>query len=191
MQAYTHFRSVFDVSPAGPMENAWAAVVGEIRAWMARKEKDPLKGFFFKGGSWTAPAPAWEVTEIQGLYGPFIFTERNIANVVERVLDGPVAPAESLELSGVHFGGWTTGEEDFGFFGNAKGLEMMSGAAHHRRLDGVRESRALRSDLKGIDRTGFMSAVALVQSDVRREKKRRSRPWIARRVYRRVWVDCL
>lgn len=67
MQAYTHFRSVFDVSPAGPMENAWAAVVGEIRAWMARKEKDPLKGFFFKGGSWIAPAPAWARVETRAL----------------------------------------------------------------------------------------------------------------------------
>ena len=67
MQAYTHFRSVFDVSPAGPMENPWAAVVGEIRAWMARKEKDPLKGFFFNGGSWTAPAPAWARVETRAL----------------------------------------------------------------------------------------------------------------------------
>jgi len=38
-------------------------VVGEIRAWVARKEKDPLKGFFFKGESWTAPAPAWARVE--------------------------------------------------------------------------------------------------------------------------------
>ncbi len=59
MQAYTHFHSVFDVSPGGPMENAWAALVGEVRAWIAYKEKDPLKGFFFNGGVWTAPAPGW------------------------------------------------------------------------------------------------------------------------------------
>ena len=58
MQVYTHFRSVFDVSPAGPMDNPWAALIGEIRAWIARKEKDPLKGFFFKGGNWSGPAPA-------------------------------------------------------------------------------------------------------------------------------------
>ena len=48
MQAYTHFRSVFDVSPARPMDNAWAALIGEIRTWIVRKEKDPLKGFFSK-----------------------------------------------------------------------------------------------------------------------------------------------
>ncbi len=63
MQAYTHFRSVFDVSPAVLMENGWAALVGEVRAWVARKQKDPLKGFFFNGGSWTAPAPAWARVE--------------------------------------------------------------------------------------------------------------------------------
>jgi hypothetical protein len=67
MQAYTHFRSVFDVSPARPMENAWAAAVGEIRAWIARKEKNPLKGFFFKGGNWTAPAPTWARVETRAL----------------------------------------------------------------------------------------------------------------------------
>lgn len=58
MQIFTHFHSVFDVSPSGPMENPWAALVGEIRAWIARKEKDPLKGFFFTGGAWTGPPPA-------------------------------------------------------------------------------------------------------------------------------------
>src|SRR5262245_14390362 len=58
MQAYTHFHSVFDVAPGVPMENPWAALVGEVRAWIARKEKDPLKGFFFNGGVWSAPAPS-------------------------------------------------------------------------------------------------------------------------------------
>ena len=36
MQAYTRFRSVFDVSPAGPMDNPWAALIGESRAWITR-----------------------------------------------------------------------------------------------------------------------------------------------------------
>ena len=126
-----------------------------------------------------------------GAGGGLIFSEGNISNVMERILDRPMAPAESLELSGVHFGGWATSDEDFGFFGNANAFEMMSGAVHHRSLDGVRESRALRSDLEGIDLTGFMPAVALVQSDIRREKKHRSRPRTAWRVCRRAWVDCL
>jgi len=98
---------------------------------------------------------------MSGSDGGPILAESNITDVVNGIFDGPVTAAKGLDLSGVHFGGWATGEEDFGFFGNAKGFEMMSGAAHHRRLDGVRESRALRSDFEGIDLTGFMSAVAL------------------------------
>lgn len=115
-----------------------------------------------------------------GAGGGLILSEGHIPNVVERVLDGPMAPAEGLELSGVHFGGGATAEEDFGFLGDADGFEMMSGPLEDRRLDRVRESRALRSDLKRIDLTGFMPTVALVQRDVRREKKRRSRPWRGR-----------
>ena len=126
-----------------------------------------------------------------GASGGLIFSESNIANVVEGVLDRPVAPAESLELSGVHFGGGATGDEDFGVFGNANGLEMMSGAADHRRLDGVRESRALRSDFERIDLTGFMPAVALVQSEVRRGEKRPLGSKKAGRVCQRVWADWL
>ena len=58
MQIFTHFHSVFDVLPSGPMENPWAALVGEVRAWIVRKEKDPLKGFFFTSGTWSGPSPA-------------------------------------------------------------------------------------------------------------------------------------
>src|SRR5260221_3740960 len=114
--------------------------------------------------------------------GRAILAEGHVADVVERVLDRPVTAAKGLELSGVHCGGRAAGEEDFHCFGNANGLEMMGGASEHRGLDGVRESRALRSDCERIDLPGFMPAVALVQSDVRRGKKRRSRPWTARRV---------
>ena len=63
-----------------------------------------------------------------GAGGGQILPESNIANVVERALDGPVAPAERLELGGVHFGGRATGDQDFSLLGNANGLEMMSGA---------------------------------------------------------------
>ncbi len=48
---------------------------------------------------------------------------------------------------------------------------MMSGAPDHRGLGGVRESRVLWSDFEGVNLTGFMPAVALVQSDVRRGEK--------------------
>jgi hypothetical protein len=128
---------------------------------------------------------------IAGVGGRAIFAKGNISDVVERVLNGPVTPAERLDLSGVHFGGRAAGEEDFNFLGNATGLEMMSGAVDHCSLNGVRKARALRSDLEGIDLAGFMPAMGLVQSDVRREKKRRSRPWKGGRVFQRVWVDCL
>lgn len=57
MQTYTHFRTVFDVSPAADVDNPWAALVGQVRAWIVSKEKDALKGFFFNGGAWVAPPP--------------------------------------------------------------------------------------------------------------------------------------
>ena len=68
MQTYTHFRTVFDVSPAAPMDNAWVALVEQVRAWVARKEKAPLKGFFFKGGVWTAPPPKRAKVETRVLH---------------------------------------------------------------------------------------------------------------------------
>ena len=68
MQTYTHFRTVFDVSPAVPMDNAWAALVRQVRAWIARNEKDPIKGFFFKVGVWTGPPPKRAKVETRVLY---------------------------------------------------------------------------------------------------------------------------
>ena len=68
MQTYTHFRTIFDVSPAAPMDNAWAALVGQVRAWVARNEKDPLKRFFFKGGVWTGPPPKRAKVKTRVLY---------------------------------------------------------------------------------------------------------------------------
>lgn len=53
MQAYTHFRSVFDIEPVGEIANPWPALIGEVRAWVSRKEKTQLKGRFFSGGSWS------------------------------------------------------------------------------------------------------------------------------------------
>ena len=126
-----------------------------------------------------------------GVSGGLIFSEGDISNVVERVFDGPVAPAERLELSGIHFKGGATAENNFGIFGNLNGLEMMSGAANHGGLGRVREPRAFWGDLEGVGLMCFMPAVCLVQSDIRREKKRRSSSWTARRVCRRAWVDWL
>ena len=126
-----------------------------------------------------------------GANGRAIFTEGDIAHVVDGILDGPVASAEGLELSGVHLSGWTAGDHDFGFFADVNGFEMMSGADNDGGLDGVRKPGSLRGDLEGINLAGFMPTVPLVQSDVRREKKRLPVPWRAGRVFGRAWVDCL
>lgn len=53
MQAYTHFRAVFDVEPVGQIANPWPALIGEVRAWVSRKERAELKGWFFSGGTWS------------------------------------------------------------------------------------------------------------------------------------------
>ena len=68
MQTYTHFRTVFDVSPADTTEKPWLALIGEIRAWISRKENDPLKGFFFKGGNWSGRAPGRARVTTRALY---------------------------------------------------------------------------------------------------------------------------
>ena len=128
---------------------------------------------------------------VSGAHRGAIFTEGDIAHVVDGILDGPVAPTGGLQLSGVQASGGATGDHEFGFLGHADRFEMVRGAGNDRRLDGVGEARALRSDLEGIDLTGFMPAVALVQSDVWREKKRLPAPGRAGRVYQRAWVDWL
>ena len=72
--------------------------------------------------------------------GRAILAEGDVADIVDGILDGPVTTAEGLDLSGIHFGGGAAGEKDFGFLGNAKGLEMVSGATDHGGLDGVGKS---------------------------------------------------
>ncbi len=49
----------------------------------------------------------------------------------------------------------------------------MSGADDESGLDGVWEIGLLGCNLKGVHLAGFMTAMALVQGDVRRKKKRR------------------
>ena len=131
------------------------------------------------------------VGTMSGADGGAIFSESHVADVVDGIFDAPVASTGKLDLSGAHSGGWTTGQEDLGFLGDAHAFEMVSGAADHRSLGGVGEARVLRSDFKGIDLPSFMPAVALVQGDVRRGKKRPSGPWKGGRVFQRVWVDWL
>jgi hypothetical protein len=87
-----------------------------------------------------------------------------------------VPAAKGLHLRGVHLGGRAASQDDFGFLGHAPGFEMMGGAANQCGLGGLRESSALRRECKGIDRARFMPAVALVQREVRREKKRPGGP---------------
>ncbi len=110
---------------------------------------------------------------------------------MDGIFDGPVTAARNLDLSRAQLSGWAAGEEDFGFFGNLNGFEMMSRPDNDRRLGSVREARVMRIDFEGIDLTGFMSAVTLVQSKIRREKKRRPVPWKGGRVFGKAWVDWL
>lgn len=119
-----------------------------------------------------------------------IFAEGDIAHIVE-AFDPPVAAPEGLQLRRVHLGRGPTAEDDFGFFGDTDGFEMVRGAANDGRLDGVGKASLGWSDLKGIDLAGFMASVTLAQRDVRRGKKRPSGPGRGGRVYGRAWVDWL
>lgn len=106
-----------------------------------------------------------------GADGGVIFAESDIADIVDGILNAPVASPGNLDLSGAQLGGGATGQEDLEFLGHAEAFEMMSGAPDYRGLSGVREPRVLRSDFEGVNLTSFMPAVALVQSDVRRGEK--------------------
>ena len=101
-----------------------------------------------------------------------IFAEGNVTHIMNGIFDGPVAPAGNLDLSGVELSSRSAGEEDFGFLAHAHGFELMGGTKNHRGLGGVRKAGGLGSDFKGIDLTGDMPAVCLVQSYVWRGKKR-------------------
>lgn len=163
-----------------------------------RSEPGQIGSLFLFAGGIQATEADDEITQGGEILGSMAFAggravlaESDIAHVVERVFNRPVAPAEALELSGVHLSGRATGEGHFGFFGNLQRFEMMSGADQHRRLDSVRESRTFRRDFEGVDFTGFMPTMALAQIDVGRKKKGRFRRWQDRRVFPRAWVDCL
>jgi len=125
-----------------------------------------------------------------GAHGGGILAEGHLAHVVDR-FDPPVAAPEGLQLRRVHFIGRAAGEDQFGFLGDAQGFEVVGGAHNEGRLRGVGKARLLGRDRKGIDFVGFMATVALVQRDVRREKKRLSAPRNGGRVCQRAWVGCL
>lgn len=119
-----------------------------------------------------------------------VFTEGDIAHIMDG-FDPPVTAPEGLQLGRIHLGGGAAAEDDFGFFGHRDGFEMVSGADNDGGLDGVGEAGLGRRDLKGIDLAGFMSAVGLVQSDVRRGKKRLAAPGKDGPVCQRAWVGWL
>src|SRR3990172_4781768 len=128
---------------------------------------------------------------VSGANGRLIFAEGDIADVVDGIFNRPMAPAGDLEPSGVQLGGRAAGQENFDFFRDAKGFEMMGGADHDRGLGGMGKTAAFGSDLEGINLAGLMPAVALVQSEVRRKKKRRSALGKVGPVSGIAWVDCL
>lgn len=127
---------------------------------------------------------------MSGANGRLIFPEGDVPDVVDRIFNRPMAPAETLEPSGVQLGGRATGQEDFDFFSDANRFEMMRGADKDCRLSGVGETGSFRSDCERINRAGLMPAMALVQSEVRRGKKRREALRRGGRVSERAWVDC-
>ena len=119
-----------------------------------------------------------------------IFAEGDIAHIMDG-FDPPVAAPEGLQLGRIHLGCGATAEDDFGFLGDRDGFEMVSGADNDGGLDGVREAGLGGSDRKGIDLAGFMSAMSLVQSDVRRGKKRLAALGKGEPVCQRAWVGWL
>lgn len=126
-----------------------------------------------------------------GTNGGPIFAEGHVPDVMDGIFDGPVTPAGDLDLSRAQLSGRAAGEEKFGFFGHAQGLEMMGRADNDGGLGGMREASGLGSHFEGIDLPRFMPAVSLAQSDVRREKRRPLGPGKGGRVSGRAWVDWL
>src|ERR1700682_48351 len=98
-----------------------------------------------------------------------IFVERDVAHAVE-AFNSPMTAAEGLDLSGIHFRCRSATDQDFGFFGDPNRFEMMSGADDDSPEDGIGKAGLFRSDFKGINFTGFVAAMALAQSDVRRQR---------------------
>ena len=127
---------------------------------------------------------------VAGADGRSILAEGDIAHVVDR-LDAPMATAKALQLRRVHLRMRAAAQDQFGLFGDPDAFEMVSGADDEGGLHGVWEAALLGRDFKGPDLAGFMASMALVNSDVLREKKRLSARETGRPVGRRAWVDWL
>ena len=127
---------------------------------------------------------------VAGAYGGGIFAEGDIAHVVDR-LDAPMATAKALQLRGIHLRMRAAAQDQFGLFGDPDTFEVVSGADDEGGLEGVGEAALLGRDFKGPDLAGFMASMALVNSDVLREKKRLSARATGRPVGRRAWAGWL
>jgi hypothetical protein len=57
------------VSPAGPVDKPWRALIDEVRAWIGRKEREDFKGWFYRDGSWTSHASTRARVETRALAG--------------------------------------------------------------------------------------------------------------------------
>lgn len=169
---------------------------GAVVSGGTTKAREIGGGFVLAGGIQRAEADNHIAQGCQVLYrvagadGGGIFAESNVAHVVDR-FDAPMAPAARLDLRRGELAGGAAADNDFGVFGDLEVFEMMGSADNQRGLDGVREAALFGGDFKGPNLAGFMPAMALVNRDVRREKKRLSARRPVRPVCRRAWVDWL
>ena len=79
---------------------------------------------------------------VAGTDGRSIFAEGDIAHVVDR-FDAPMAPAQALQLRGVHLRVGAAAQDDFSVFGDLEAFEMVSGADDLGGLDRVWEAALL------------------------------------------------
>jgi hypothetical protein len=79
---------------------------------------------------------------VAGTDGRSIFAEGDIAHVVDR-FDAPMAPAQALQLRGVHLRVGAAAQDDFSVFGDLEAFEIVSGADDHGGLDRVWEAALL------------------------------------------------
>ena len=127
---------------------------------------------------------------VAGADGGSIFAEGHIAHIVDR-FDAPMATASGLQLRRVHLRMRAAAQDQFDLLGDPNALEMVSGADDDSGLESVGEAALLGRDFKGPDLAGFMASMALVNSDVLREKKRLSARETGGPLCRRAWVDWL
>ena len=105
-----------------------------------------------------------------------IFAQCDIPHIVD-AFDAPVIAAKRLELRRIHLVVRAAADHDFEVLGDGNGFEVMGGAHDEGALDGVGETRLFRGEGKGMHFASLMPTVALVQREVRREKKRLAARW--------------